>query len=193
METHSFSADGNRKDHPCYDSRTDEQTTESTTTYTSGTTSSRSFTMGVGTGAPPVSSLQQRHQHDIGFRNQLGTASGHTTRTSWRTESTSTIYNESPLEFRERHRTVHAVAEKNFKKQMDRDLAIFLCFFFVVLVLVLGTYVWGHFSGGKATSKQGSPAVTHKSSWAIWIPLGPLWVGYGSEGFLWSFSLSFSF
>ncbi|CAH0019813.1 unnamed protein product [Clonostachys rhizophaga] len=194
METRSFSAGDNKKEHPYYESRTDGQSTEYTTTFTSGATSSRSFTMGVGVGTPPLSSLQQRHQHDIGFRNQLGTALEDTARTSRRTESTTTTYNESPSEFRERHRTAHAEAEKRFKKHMDRDFAIFCCFALLVLVVVLGSYVWGNFSGGEAASNQGSPAVTHKSSsWAIWIPLGPLWVGYGSEGFLWSFSLSFSF
>ncbi|CAH0046617.1 unnamed protein product [Clonostachys solani] len=193
MESHSFSADDNKKEHPYYDSRTNEQSTEYTTTYTSGTTSSRSFTMGVGTGTPPLSSLQQRHQHDLGFRDQLGSALGDTARTSWRTESTSTTYNESPSEFRERHHTVHAEAENRLKKTVDRDFAIFFCFFVFVLVIVFGSYVWGNFSGGKATNNLGTQAITQKSSWAIWIPLGPLWVGYGSEGFLWSFSLSFSF
>ncbi|CAG9988717.1 unnamed protein product [Clonostachys byssicola] len=193
MDTHSFNTDDSKRGHPHYDSRKDEQSTEYTTTYTSGTTSSRSFTMGVGTGTSPLSSLQQRRQPDLGFRNQLGTDLGDTTRTSWRTQSTSTRYNESPSDFRERHLMAHAEDEKRFKKHIDRDFAIFFCFFAFVLVIVLGSYVWGHFGGGEASSKQGSPAVTHHSSWAVWIPLGPLWVGYGSEGFLWSFSLSFSF
>lgn len=194
METYSFSADDKKKEHPYYESRTDGQSTEYTTNFTSGATSSKSFTMGVGAGTHPFSSLQQRHQHDIGFRNQLGTALGDTTRTSRRTESTTITYNESPSEFRERHRTAHAEAEKRFKKHLDRDFTIFFRFALLVFVVVLGSYVWGNFSGGEAASNKGSPAVTYKrSSWAIWIPLGPLWVGYGSEGFSWSFSLSFSF
>jgi hypothetical protein len=67
-------------------------------------------------------------------------------------------------------------------KREQRKMALFTGIFFAV-VFSLFVYSW---SSGRSAGEGADAGGTVKSSWCFWIPLGPVSIGYGSEGFQWS-------
>lgn len=78
--------------------------------------------------------------------------------------------------------------------EMQKEQRRFLIFIAVVFALMFGIFFFGWISGdeGAVDGAAGAARSGRSSSgWSIWIPLGPLWIGWGPGGFQWSVSFSF--
>ena len=135
---------------------TTSHTVTTSTTYISS--SSSSFGIDIGS-ANPAAALLPSQNLPPGLRIQSASRGYET---SWPTSSTTT------------HTTRDAHDEFIRREEQKTKLLASVGVLFILLVLALLlilTFVGGG-SGGK-------------SSWSIWIPLGPVLIGYGSEGFQW--------
>ena len=75
-------------------------------------------------------------------------------------------------------------------ERSERQCKIFAA---TLVTLFLTVVLWAMLTGsGDGTGSDsgsgsgGGKTNSSSSSWTLWIPLGPLSIGYGSEGFQWS-------
>ncbi|KAK2814060.1 hypothetical protein FQN50_000464 [Emmonsiellopsis sp. PD_5] len=153
------------------------------TTYRTSTSSSFGTRSGVGisVGSSVGSSMPPQplfgppyHEAPLGTMND-GTFGSNTS-------TTTTTYGGSGLTTTTHHRQRfgdHDAFEKH-SALMEREQRKFKIVAGTVVTLLLLFFFYNIFFGESSSS-----------GWTIWIPLGPLWVGYGSEGFTWSFQFFF--
>ncbi|KAJ5825291.1 hypothetical protein N7474_002429 [Penicillium riverlandense] len=95
-------------------------------------------------------------------------------------------------------RSTHSKAFEDLRRDAEKSDRQFKIFVAAFVALCFGLFVWGMLATSEDETEGGNTSgkmKTNNSSrgWTLWIPLGPLWIGYGSEGFQWSFQLSFQF
>ncbi|KAK2784187.1 hypothetical protein FQN52_009129 [Onygenales sp. PD_12] len=144
------------------------QSSSTSTTYQTST--SRSSGTRYGVGYSVGSSLQPQSLFESPYHGTNSTTFGSRT-----IDTTTTTYGGSGL----MSTTTHSRLGDPFGKPsplMEREERKFKIVMAMVVTILLLLFIYAIFFGGSSSS-----------GWTIWIPLGPLWVGYGSEGFTWSF------
>ena len=175
-----------------------------TTSTTYHTNTSNSFTRGssigvsIGSSSPPQGLFGFPH-HGTGSSITHGSTSG-----------TSTTYG-SGLGFGVRCREglstdfvdtvpphpAHSDLFDEIRRDAERSERKFKIFAASLVALCFGVIIWAMLAGsgvetGNDSGSGGRSGKTNSSSsWTFWIPLGPLWIGYGSEGFQWSVQFLF--
>ncbi|KAK1761615.1 hypothetical protein QBC33DRAFT_553541 [Phialemonium atrogriseum] len=180
-----------------------------TTSYTTSTSTSRGFNFGVGNslplqaqdssfGFPPGSTVSYggggsvgpgpRGAMYAGSPTMFGSSSGADGTTTW-----STVPSDSHAVFPSTWPPPPSNSFTEFQRrsdeEMEREQRRCLIFAAVMFAVVVGIFIVSWLAGGDGGTETGSRSST--SSWGFWIPLGPLWIGWGSEGFRWAFSFSF--
>jgi len=125
-------------------------------TYTSS--SSSSFGIGIGNASPPAALLPSQNLPP-GLRNYGASSNYETSFPTTPTTTSSTT--------RAAHNEL--IGKEEQKAKVLTSVAPLLILLMLALLLILP------FVGGS----------DGKSSWSIWIPLGLVSIGYGSEGFQW--------
>ncbi|KAH8897747.1 hypothetical protein GQ53DRAFT_450352 [Thozetella sp. PMI_491] len=161
-----------------------------TTETTHGSSSSRSVSFGFGGGAPDGMFASSAHsaQFDHGLGDSYGWALDRPNRFSrgaGNHRGFSGGQHPDIAQARGLASSNDAMDRMTTLSKRDQWIRILFALFFII---GFAFFLYAVFSGGSSQAEQGSQRT---SSWCIWIPLGPwFWVGYGSEGFQWSFQFT---